>query len=246
MNRLRRDHWLTTQRNVYFSPEETSPIPTDGRPKKVDVLEQIGRWLAAPLDQLAEPLVNEAALLAAGPRCQPVKYEGSLMGRVLGGPNFGASVSQRPSEIESALVLSGLGAPPTAGQLFARLDERGRIGVFRTTSEEVAVDCFDSCPDWWHGAEWDQSPGEHASGNSIIVGPLDNPRSNARILTPEMSGESYTLIDLDGDGKPDLRSSNYFCGCQHWAHETLVRSGEGWRVTERNVRWILPPTDFCK
>jgi hypothetical protein len=213
-------------------------------------------WVWWAVDQNAEPPSREDALLSVDPRCSSVFYDGTPLGGLHATAGFGAGVSMIPTGVKSNLVFSGTGPVPQRGDLYEIIDSRGVQAILRITGEVVDVTCYDNCPSWWRGAEWQARPRRPVVGSSLTVGPLVGLLPHARLVgshdvarwrrngTPDI--ERTVLIDLDGDGRAELRSSSYVCGCEHQASETAVRNGGVWRVTEREVLWILPMWSYCR
>lgn len=266
--------WRTTQRNVYSrvndplsglrdgndaqmasigSPQRTKLSPSS--PPFQSAIDQVTaqiaqeeyrRWSDAALAQERELPSRDDALMAASPNCQSVRGSGSHLRRMSLDRALLPGESMISPKFHSPRVISGDGPRPRAGQLFIQVDDRGVVGVLRATAERIDFRCYDSCPDWWHGAAWEQVPKRSARSDSIILGPVDRPYPKARVLERRSVPPGfYVLVDLDGDAAPDFRWSTYYCGCEHYAVETMTRAGNDWQVTERNVEYILPMASSC-
>jgi hypothetical protein len=153
-------------------------------------------------------------------------------------------------------------APP-AGSRFIVLDESGYLGTLEVlpASWQVGPSCR-SCRQWERTAIWEISPPRSPQGAITAVGPTTSSVPHARVLVEPSTalndgsvGTIERAIDLDGDGRadlrrirmrcagdgtPDLRMSDYLCGHEHYAVETALLERGSWRVTERQVNPILP------
>lgn len=139
-------------------------------------------------------------------------------------------------------------APPAGGR-FVVADERGYLGTLDVLPEfwQVGPLCR-NCSGWERAAIWEVAPRRSPEGAIVAVGPtkLDVPHARV-VVEPSMllnAGEAdltERAIDIDGDGRADLRRVRRRCAGDVEAVAHLIRSGSTWQTVELTVAGHMTP-----